>query len=133
MTTATMEKREGTQARPESTRAGCIYSPNVDIRENRDELLLMVDVPGAKPENVDIHYENGELALHIRIEPRNHKDDAARFLMQEYGVGDFYRSFRLGESIDSSKIHAEVKDGVLTIHLPKIEAIKPRKITVKSA
>jgi HSP20 family protein len=49
----------------------------------------------------------------------------------EFEVGDFYRVFTLNESIDAEKIVAELKQGVLTVHLPKSEAVKPRKITVK--
>ncbi len=132
MTTATaVEKREG-KVRPEPTRGGRIYSPNVDILENREELLLLADVPGARPEDINIQYENGELTIHARVDSRTEVGEA-QFLACEYGVGDFHRSFQLGESIDNSKIHAKVKDGVLTVHLPKTEAVKPRKIAVKTA
>ena len=133
MTTATaMEKREGTEMRPERVRGGRVYSPRVDILENCDELLLLADVPGATPENIDVQYENGELGIHVKIDPKD-GDRGGRFLWREYGVGDFYRSFQLGEAIDNAKIHAEVKNGVLTVHLPKAEAMKPRKIAVKTA
>jgi HSP20 family protein len=54
-------------------------------------------------------------------------------LLQEYGVGDFYRTFKVSEQIDSTRISAEYHDGVLTIHLPKVEAAKPRKISVQSS
>ena len=56
-----------------------------------------------------------------------------KFLLQEYGVGDFYRSFRVGEQVYPTRIGAEYRDGVLTLRLPKVEAAKPRKITVQSA
>ncbi len=54
------------------------------------------------------------------------------YLLREYGVGDFYRTFRVSEQIDASRIEAEYADGVLKLHLPKVEAVKPRKITVKA-
>ncbi|MCL4195272.1 MAG: Hsp20/alpha crystallin family protein, partial [Thermoguttaceae bacterium] len=55
------------------------------------------------------------------------------FLGGEYGIGDYYRVFNIGEDIDNERISAELSHGVLTIHLPKTEAVKPRKIAVKTA
>ena len=54
------------------------------------------------------------------------------FVYGEYGIGDFYRSFTISETIDAEKISAELHNGVLTLHLPKVEAVKPRKIAVKA-
>ena len=58
--------------------------------------------------------------------------DGAKYLRQEYGLGDFRRTFRVSEHIDSARISAEYHDGVLTLHLPKVEAVKPRKIQIKA-
>ncbi len=55
-----------------------------------------------------------------------------QFVLQEYGEGDFYRAFAIHETIDASKIEASCKHGILTVHLPKVEAVKPRQITVKA-
>ena len=107
---------------------GIFYTPHVDILETEDELVLYADVPGVKPENVDVRCENGELTLHARCSPRQQEMEYA---LCEYGVGDFYRAFTLDESIDAGKISAELKNGVLTLHLPKAEAVKPRRIAVK--
>lgn len=126
---ATMEKREE-QMQPERTRAGRTYQPNVDIYEKGDELVLLADVPGATADSIDINYENGVLTLQGRVAPRQAPETA--YMLREYGVGDFERSFRIGESIDASKIHAEVRAGVLTLHLPKVSAAKARKIEVKA-
>jgi HSP20 family protein len=125
-------KREGAVMQPEHIRGGRVYSPGVDIIESKNELLLIADVPGARPEDVEIDYEQGMLTLHARVEPRR-KEEETEWLLYEYGVGDFYRSFQIGEAIDASKIEAEFKDGVLTVHLPKTEAAKPRKIQVKAS
>jgi HSP20 family protein len=113
----------------EQTRSGFYFRPNVDIVERADELTVLADVPGATPEGIDIHFEDGTLSIHSKVPPRNRDVD---FLVREYGVGDFYREFRVNESIDASKITAELADGVLTLRLPKVEAAKPRKITVKA-
>jgi len=125
------QQREGAVRRAEPTRVGPVYSPNVDILENADELTLIADIPGAGPEDVDIQYERGELSIRAQLKPR--QSDETRFMLREYGVGDYYRVFQLGEAIDNAKIHAEVADGVLTVHLPKVERIKPRKIAVRTA
>lgn len=113
---------------PEFTRGTVTFTPRVDIIETPEELLLFADVPGVKSEDVDVRFENGELILHARCNPRG---QAANFLLNEYEVGDFYRVFALSESIDAEKIGAELKQGVLTVHLPKAAAVKPRKITVQ--
>jgi len=119
--------RTGT-AQPETTRGGVYFTPRVDIYETENELTLFAELPGVKPEDVDLRYENGELLLHGRVRPRagNHN-----LLLQEYDEGDFYRVFTIHESIDSSKISAESKNGVLAVHLPKAEAVKPRQINVR--
>jgi len=105
------------------------YSPNVDILETKDDLLLVADMPGVKSDSVDIHFENGELYLHGHVGDRQPGDQ--RYLLREYGVGDFYRVFQISEQIDAEKITAEYHAGVLTVRLPKVEAVKPRKILVK--
>jgi len=115
------------QAGPESTRGGIYFTPRFDIYETENELLLMAEVPGVKAEDVNLHYEQGELILHAQVKPRANPE---RFLAREYEVGDFYRAFKVSESIDASKIEASCKNGVLTLHLPKVEAARPRQIKV---
>jgi HSP20 family protein len=126
--TAVKQTAEDTQ-RPEHLRSGIFYRPNVDILAKGDELLVVADVPGASPDGIDLDFEDGLLTIHAKVEPRNQD---ARFLINEYGVGDFYRTFRVNESIDASRITAECADGVLTLHLPMAESVKPRKIPVKA-
>jgi HSP20 family protein len=116
-------------SRSETTR-GVTFTPRVDIVETADELWLCADLPGVQPEAVDVRFENGELLLHGRCPQRQ---SGGKFLVSEYEVGDFYRAFTVSENIDTDKISAELKNGVLTVRLPKSEAVKPRKITVKGA
>jgi HSP20 family protein len=112
---------------PEGTLDLC-FTPRVDIMGTEEESLLLADLPGVKPEDVDVRFENGELIIDGRCAPRHH---GANYLLSEYGVGDFYRAFTISEHIDWQKISAELNNGVLTVHLPKAESVKPRKITVK--
>lgn len=128
---STIEKVQTTTLEPERTRGGQCYAPNVDIIENGDKYMVLADVPGATAESIDISYERGQLTIHARVEPRQPAERTA-YLLREYGVGDFYRSFQIGEGIDASRIQAEVANGVLTLHLPKSEAARMRKIEVKA-
>ena len=112
----------------ERTRSGCCYRPNVDILEKGDELLVLADVPGARSDSIDVKFEDGMLEIQAAIEPR--ECDGHTCLLHEYDVGDYYRSFQVSEAIDAGKISAQYADGVLTLHLPKAEALKPRKIAV---
>lgn len=126
---ALAQKGRAEQALPEHTRGGVYFTPRVDIYETDKELILFADMPGVRPEDVDLRYERGELLLHGRLQPRQRQGN---FLAGEYDEGDFYRTFNIHESIDSTKIEASCKNGVVTVHLPKVEAARPRQITVQA-
>ena len=113
----------------ESTRDVPSYIPAVDIYESAEALTLVADMPGVGSEGVAIDIHDNQLALRGTVGAEGEKE---RVLLQEYGVGDYFREFTLGRMIDQSKIEASMKHGVLTLTLPKAEAIKPRKITVKT-
>lgn len=124
-------KPSATEATPvEYTRDGTCYRPDVDILEQENELLVVADVPGAKPDAIDVQFEDGELTIHARIDQR--QDKSQEYLLREYGVGDYYRTFRISEAIDSEQITADCAEGVLTLHLPKAEAARPRRIAVRA-
>ncbi|MGA0039367.1 MAG: Hsp20/alpha crystallin family protein [Pirellulales bacterium] len=122
---------EHTTADASSTPSGkLLYAPNVDICDAGPEVTLVADVPGSQPDTIDIRYEDGVLTLHAPVAPR---EVPGRMLKQEYGIGSYRRSFRLGEGFDPSQITAEAKHGVVTIHVPRLAATQPRKIAVTSA
>jgi HSP20 family molecular chaperone IbpA len=129
--TTEVKQTEAEQSPAERTRTGLWFRPSVDIVEKNDELLLVADLPGAKPDAIDIDFEDGVLSITGTVEPRY--DEKMTFLQYEYGVGSFHRSFRVSEQVDPGRIRAELKDGVLTVHLAKAEAAKPRKIHVQGA
>ena len=120
-------KDKGAAPRPEATRGGAHFTPRVDIVETDKELTLTAELPGVRPQDVDLHYEKGELLLRGRVAPRR---EGKAMLLREYEEGDFYRAFTIHESIDATKIEAECKNGVLTVHLPKVAAVQPRQIAV---
>jgi len=125
-----LQVSEKAPSETERTRTGNVYRPLVDILEDKDELILVADLPGTRSDSIDINFDDGQLTIQGQVEPRYNPDQ--QLLLVEYGLGDFYRTFRVSEQIDSSRIHATYADGVLTVHLPKVEAAKPRKIEVRA-
>ena len=128
MSTTLVKEETQNDAPAERTPGGTTYSPWFDIWENDDEMILYGDLPGVTPEDLDVHFENPVLTIHGKVRPR-HND--IKFLHGEYGIGDFHRTFTVGEAIDTERISAELKNGVVTVHLPKSEKVKPRQIEVK--
>lgn len=126
MTETALKSANGAET-TETTRAGFYFTPRVDIYETDQELTLFADVPGVSAESVELNFERGELILQARIKRHAH---AGQALVNEYEEGDFYRVFQIHESIDATRIAAECKNGVLTVHLPKAEAVKPRQVKV---
>lgn len=131
MTEKDLQAREKVEVtgQAEGTRNVPVYVPAVDIYESADALTLVADMPGVSPENVTIDVKENQLMLRGTVALEGEKEHV---LFQEYGVGDYSRQFTLGKAIDQAKIEATMKDGVLVVKLPKAEAIKPRKITVKT-
>jgi HSP20 family protein len=107
-----------------------IYQPNVDICDGGAEVALVIDMPGATATSMNVSFEDGVLSVQAKVPPR---PLPGRAFVQEYGIGDYRRSFRLGEGFDASQISAEYRKGVLTIHVPRLAAVRPRKIEVRPA
>jgi HSP20 family protein len=103
--------------------------PTIDVYENGEGFYLAADVPGFTKESFQINYENRTLT--ISGEKRHEELEGVRYHRRESFTGRFQRSFVLPVDIDANKITAELKDGVLTIFLPKHEGTKPRQISVK--
>lgn len=125
-----VEQLDASATPSESWHDDSIYSPRFDCWESAEEIVMYGDLPGVMPEDLDIKFEDGQLLIHGRVQAR-HSDYEFRF--GEYGLGDYKRSFHVGEMIDVDSISAELKNGVAIIRLPKSEHAKPRKIEVKSA
>jgi len=109
-------------------RSEVVFTPRFDIWETEEEFVLSGDLPGVSSEGLDIQFENGVLSVWGKVTPRT---ENVQYWAQEYGVGDYYRTFTLGNGIDSEGITAELANGVLTVHLPKKAELRPRKISVK--
>ena len=105
-------------------------TPLIDIHEAPDGLVLEADLPGASDSNVSIQLEDNVLVLHAKVS--SPLLEGARVLHEEFHVGDFYRSFILSDEVERSRITAELKNGVLSLFLPKAERAKTRRIEIKS-
>jgi HSP20 family protein len=125
-----MQRVEGTLSTvPEQTRPGPVYVPAVDIFETEGAITVLADLPGVKPDQLEIDLRDNVLTLTGRVgaPPAGETD-----VLREYDAGTFFRQFTLAESIDQAKIDAKLGDGVLRLELPKVERAKPRQITVRS-
>jgi len=117
-----------TRGAGENGEAEVVARPRVDILETEQEIVLLADLPGVRPADVDVRFENGELTIHGR---RTASHPGKKRALWEYEPAHFHRAFRLAEDVAADRIQAEMKNGVLTVHLPKAEAAKPRRISVK--
>ena len=106
------------------------WLPTVDISETDSEYLIKAELPEVKKEDVKVTVENGVLTL--QGERRQEKEEKGKkYHRVERSYGSFVRSFTLPESVDESAVKAEYKDGMLNLHLPKTEKVKPKSIDVK--
>jgi len=111
---------------PERSRQIPAVAPVVDIYENEDEILLHADMPGVLKEDVSVNVDNGKLA----ISGIRRLTAAGAVNWAEFGDVEYQRTFSVPQTIDVAKVNAELKDGVLTLHLPKSESAKPRRIEI---
>jgi len=102
-------------------------TPLANIAESKDGYVLEAEMPGVSKDGLEITVENGELTI---VGHRAAVETRGRELYRESRATDYRRSFELDPSIDTAKISAKIEQGVLTLQLPKAEAVKPRKITV---
>lgn len=123
------EKREVDKAQ-EQTRPLRAFLPTADIFETEDTLTLILEMPGVDRSNIDVNVDNGMLTIEGRID--FDKYEGLQPVYSEYNIGPYRRSFRLSNRIDQDKIKAEMRDGVITLTLPKAEEAKPRRIEVRS-
>lgn len=116
------QKAEHTHNRP-------TYIPDTDIYEKENAIVVLADMPGVDESSVNIHLEKGVLTLTGSAASGN--VEGYHLLHREFEDGVYERSFSLSEDIDTDKIEANMKNGVLSLALPKLEQAKPKTITVK--
>jgi HSP20 family protein len=128
MTARTEMVKKEAQALQSTTDRLPAAAPPVDVYENADEILLVADLPGVTPESLKLDLDNGELLL----EASRTDTGGGQLIEAEYGACTFQRRFALPGGIDGAKVSADLKNGVLELHLPKSEALKPRRIEVRA-
>jgi HSP20 family protein len=112
----------------ESTVSARRFVPVTDIFETDQALTVILEMPGVERDKVDIHVENNVLTIEGRVDFTKYQ--GLQPLYTEYNVGDYARRFQLSSTINQEGITADLKDGVVTLVLPKAEKAKPRKIKV---
>ena len=113
--------------------AARVWVPALDIFEKRDAYVVVAELPGVSQSNIELSFEQNVLTIRGQknspLDPS--KDGELRVYAAERVAGAFERAIRLPEFVDSEKIAAELRDGLLTITVPKATAAQPRKIEIK--
>lgn len=105
----------------EKTRPARELTPNIDIFENENELLVVADVPGLDPNDIGVHVDLPEFRIEAKVQGSPDKPVV------------YTRTFRVDERIDPERVQAEYRDGVLRVHLAKSAAYRPRRVEVRSS
>ena len=123
-----VQKKREQETREEATIPARVFVPSADIYETQDALTVILEMPGVEKNNVDVRVEDGVLSVLGKLDLSKYQGLQPLYI--EYNVGHYSRSFQLSSKVDQSKIAAELKDGVLSLTLPKVEQAKPRTIEV---
>lgn len=115
----------------ESGHDDATLSPMVDVIEDASGITLYADLPGVSKDNLNVQVQSDTLSIEGEVNLGLAKDLQASHV--EVPFPKFKRSFTLGRELDRDKVAAEFKDGVLKLHIPKVEQVKPRKIQVSVA
>jgi HSP20 family protein len=115
---------EGSVARP--------WTPPVDVLENENALVFKADIPEIKPEDIEVHFENGTLTLKGKreFEKKENGNGQGGYHRIERSYGTFTRAFSLPDTVDPDKLSADYKNGVLTVTIAKKEVAKPKAVKV---
>ena len=116
---------------PLTSPRGGMWWPAIDIAERDDAVVLKVEIPGMKSDEIDISVQGNTLTISgDKKESTEEKEENRYHIERRYGT--FRRDILLPSGVDANKVEATYKDGILTVTLPKTEESKPQKITVKT-
>ena len=107
------------------------WNPAVNVAETKDEFTVTAELPGMKLENVSVDFTDGMLTIHgEKVDEQTTKEDDRTIYMWERRFGSFQRTLPFPGGIDDKKVAADFKDGVLTVHMPKVEEVKPKRQSI---
>jgi HSP20 family protein len=105
------------------------WSPALDVSDDKDTLVVKVELPGLKKEDINLSLHDGVLTISGERKHEGQKKEGGTFRSERY-FGKFHRSVTLPTPVDSTKVNASYKDGILTVELSKAEEAKPKQIAV---
>lgn len=108
------------------------FVPTFEIKETKEGYLFKADMPGVKENDLEVTVSGSRLTIKGKREEEK-KQETETYYAYERSYGSFTRAFTLPEGCDGAKAHAELKDGVLTLLVPKTAEAQPRKIDVRAA
>jgi HSP20 family protein len=111
-------------------RDGNAWTPAVDIKETNNDLRLDLELPGLKPEDVELTAENGVLTIRGEKRSERKEGEENRYHLVERSYGSFMRSFTLPKGVDENQIQADFENGILSIHIPKAALPQPKRIQI---
>lgn len=124
-----MDRAVDTRTAEGSSVATSDWVPAVDIKEEKDSFVIVADIPGVDPQNIEVHMENGMLTIKGEKESEK-KEEREGYKRVERSFGSFYRRFSLPDTADAGKITAKSNNGVLEVRIAKQDQVQPRKISV---
>ncbi|KAF0153211.1 MAG: heat shock protein Hsp20 [Ignavibacteria bacterium] len=104
-------------------------APLIDIYETQNDYFLTAQMPGVRKEDVKIKLEEGNLVIMGRIDYEQNLNK--KYILKETEIGNFYRRFKISDSVDETKIDAKLEHGILNVKLPKHDRLKPKTIEIK--
>lgn len=112
--------------------ADLLRTPNADVMETKDEIQVLTELPGMRPEDVEVSLEDNVLTISgEKTQERREEDRESRWHLSERRYGRFSRSFVLPREVEQDRIEARFENGVLHVSIPKSERVKPRRIEVQ--
>ncbi|MDH3637579.1 MAG: Hsp20/alpha crystallin family protein [Gammaproteobacteria bacterium] len=121
----------GTPRQLEAT--GSAIVPAIDVTESESEYHVKAELPGVSKDDLDVSIRDGMLIINAETKHEHEEKKEGRIIRQERRYGKIVRSMRLGDDVDTANVKADYKDGVLSLVLPKVENVQPKKIEVQVA
>lgn len=123
-----VQDKKEMQSTDETTIEARYFIPAADIFETADDLTVVLEMPGVGKDDISVDLQNDKITIEGRLDFSKYKGYEPVYT--EYNIGHYKRSFVLSSKIDRERISADLNDGILTVKLPKAEAVKPRKIAI---